>query len=171
MKVVARTGAAPSLLAITWLQLSSKASWLTRLPLIGSCHNLSASFSAFNKASVARTSIFVFLQSFHPRECRRSLWTLHSRSSRYRACSATGRLSSSRIVTRCCMSRSLWESFAVDLNGCWHSARSLSQILAFIGQVSLTLCFFRFVLYELLCHVIYIYIHKPICIIYRTDST
>ena len=62
--VSTRTGGALSLSAMNWLQQSSKALWKTLLQLTGTFFF----FGASNKACKARTSMLVFLQSFHPRE-------------------------------------------------------------------------------------------------------
>ena len=61
--VSTRTGGALSL-SMNWLQQSSKALWKTLLQLTGTFFFVGAS----NKACKARTSMLVFLQSFHPRE-------------------------------------------------------------------------------------------------------
>ena len=63
--VSTRTGGALSLSAMNSLQQSSKALWKTLLQLAGTFFF----FGASNKACKARTSMLVFLQSFHPREC------------------------------------------------------------------------------------------------------
>ena len=61
--VSTRTGGALSLFAMNWLQQSSKALWKTLIQKTGTFF-----FGASNKAYEARTSMLVFLQSFHPRE-------------------------------------------------------------------------------------------------------
>ena len=115
--VSTRTGEALSLFAMNWLQQSSKALWKTLLQLTGTCFV----FGASNKACEARTSMLVFLQSFHPRErgdVRSGLFA----SAPVGLMALLGRRAYSVTVTRHCMACSLWRSTAVYLKDYWHSA-------------------------------------------------
>ena len=134
------TGGALSLSAMNRLQQSSKALWKTLLQLTGTFFF----FGASNKACKTRTSMLVFLQSFHPRERRRSLWTVRFCSSRAYGSGGKAGLQRGRLMrqlARC--DASLYGLLAVEVHRCL-----LEGLLAFCSRFSQFLAFhqvyFRF---------------------------
>ena len=131
------TGGALSLSAMNWLQQSSKALWKILLQLTGTFFF----FGASNKACEARTSMLVFLQNFHPRECgdvRSGLFASHGSAGK----AGLRRDRLMRQLARC--DPSLYGLLAVEADCCC----LLEGLLAFCSRFSEFLAFhqvyFRF---------------------------